>query len=212
MKIKHARAIAGTIGYPSKMPGTSYGIPAKACKTGAKLAMIQGSTCSACYAMKGNYIYPSVAKAQATRLVGIEHEQWVQAIVTLLTAAHAKGDLPPYHRWHDSGDIQSRDHLAKICAVARATAWLKHWLPTRESKILRDFVRDGGSIPDNLVIRLSATMVDGSAPKAWHNTSTVHDNEPANGRSCPAPKQGNKCGNCRACWDRSVPNVSYHIH
>lgn len=212
MKIKEATAIAGSIGYPSTMPGTSYGIPAQACLTGSKLAQISGSTCRACYALRGNYIYESVKKAQATRLAGIAQEQWVDAMVTLLNAAHKKGDLPPFHRWHDSGDIQSRDHLAKICAVARATPWLKHWLPTRDSKILRDFVRDGGSIPENLTIRLSATMIDGSAPKAWHNTSTVHDKEPANGRSCPAPQQGNKCCDCRACWDASIANVSYHIH
>ena len=212
MTIKAARAIAGSIGYPSKMPGTSYGIPAQACLTGSKLAKVPGSTCSSCYAMKGNYIFRDVKKSQATRLVGLAHDDWVEAMVTLLTAAHSKGNLPPYHRWHDSGDIQSRDHLAKICAVARATPNLMHWLPTRESKILRDFVRDGGSIPANLTIRLSATMVDGAAPKAWPNTSTVHSTTTPAGHVCPAPSQDNKCQDCRVCWDASVANVSYHIH
>jgi hypothetical protein len=212
MKIKTARQIAGSIGYPSKMPGTSYGIPAQACKTGSKLAAIEGSTCSSCYALKGNYIYPSVKTAQAARLAGIEHDQWIEAMVTLLSNAHSKGDLPPFHRWHDSGDLQSRDHLAKICAVARATPWLQHWLPTREAKIIKDFVRDGGSIPANLTIRVSATMIDGPAPKSWPQTSTVHSATTPAGNVCPAPMQGNKCGDCRACWDSSVANVSYHVH
>lgn len=212
MKIKDARAIAGSIGYPSKMPGTSYGIPAQACATGSKLAKIEGSTCSSCYAMKGNYIYPSVKIAQANRLAGIASDHWVEAITTLLIAAHAKGDLPPYHRWHDSGDLQSREHLAKICAVARATPYLQHWLPTREAKIVKDFIRDGGTIPTNLVIRLSATMIDGNAPKAYPQTSTVHSTTTPAGHLCPAPAQANKCGDCRACWSADVANVSYHVH
>jgi hypothetical protein len=212
MKIKTANEIAGSIGYPSKMPGTSYGIPAQACQTGAKLAKIEGSTCSKCYALKGNYSYESVKKSQATRLAGISHPQWVEAMITLLTAAHAKGDLPPFHRWHDAGDLQSRDHLAKICAVARGTPHLQHWLPTREAKLIRDFVRDGGSIPENLTIRLSATMIDGNAPKSWPLTSTVHDKSDGIGHHCPAQSQGNKCGECRACWSTDVANVSYHVH
>jgi hypothetical protein len=212
MGIKEAREIAGSIGHPSKMPGTSYGIPAQACLTGSKLAKVAGSTCSKCYALRGNYQFKSTQDSQSKRLSGIAHGQWVEAMVALLTAEHAGGKLPPYHRWHDSGDLQSREHLAKICAVCRATPWLRHWLPTREGKIVRDFVRDGGSVPENLTIRLSATMVDGSAPKAWPLTSTVHDKSAGQGHHCPAPLQGNKCGDCRACWSADVANVSYHVH
>lgn len=212
LTIKAATAIAGSIGYPSKMPGTSYGIPAAACKTGSKLRLIPGSVCEKCYAFEGNYRYDNVSAAQAKRLASIDDPMWTEAMVRNLTAAHAKGDLPPYHRWHDSGDIQSREHLAKICAVARATPWLEHWLPTKEGKLLRDFVRDGGTIPANLCIRLSASKIDAPAPKAWPTTSTVHDTGAALGHKCPAPQQGNKCGECRACWDRSVLNVSYHLH
>lgn len=216
MNARQAKAIAGTLGYPSKMPGTSYGIPAQACLTGAKLAKVPGSTCASCYALeRGNYQFANVKASQARRLEGISSPDWVEAMAYLLKAAHlgspAKA-LPPFHRWHDSGDLQSRDHLAKICAVARATPWLRHWLPTREAKIVRDFVRDGGTIPNNLVIRLSATMVDGLPPKAWPLTSTVHSEAAPIGHLCPAPQQGNKCGSCRACWSSEVTNVSYHQH
>jgi hypothetical protein len=221
--IKQAEAICGTLGYPSKMPGTAYGLPAQACKTGSVLARIKGSVCHDCYALKGNYVFRDVKKSQAKRLVSITDPRWVEAQVALLTKAHNGGKggrrkgkaLSLHHRWHDSGDIQSRDHLAKICAVARATPWLQHWLPTKEGKIVKDFLRDGGEIPDNLTIRLSGTMVDGAAPKALPLTSTVHANgsEPIEGsHRCPAPLQGNKCGECRACWSADVANVSYHLH
>jgi len=87
MLIKEAHAIAGSIGYPSKMPGTSYGISAKACITGSKLNLVEGSTCHKCYALNGNYIYPSVEKAHAQRIAGIVHDLWVDAMVVLQSRA-----------------------------------------------------------------------------------------------------------------------------
>lgn len=218
--LKQAKDIAGSIGYPSKMPGTSYGIPAQACKVGSKLVSVPGSTCSGCYALKANYRYDSVVKGQAKRLAGLASPQWASAMVFLLRAAHGldtgkpdrKVTSPGWHRWHDSGDLQSLGHLAAICQVARRTPELKHWLPTREHKIISDYIKSGGVIPANLMVRLSATMVDGAPSAHWPHTSTVHHAEVAKGSVCPAPTQGNKCGDCRACWSPAVPNVSYHKH
>jgi hypothetical protein len=202
------------------MPGTSYGISAKSCIVGAKLAQVKGSTCSGCYALKGNYIFPSVRMAHAKREAGITNPAWTGAMVALLRAAHKpnkKGvQLPPFHRWHDSGDLQSVDHLTKICAVAALTPELSHWLPTREIGILTAYVKAGGVVPANLTIRVSATMVDGNATKVWPITSTVHKRNEAQGWDCPAiHRKGDdkgKCADCRMCWNRDVANVSYHQH
>jgi hypothetical protein len=209
MRIGEARQITGGgLGYPSKMPGTSYGLPAQACHIGAKLAQIPGSVCHGCYALKANYLYPSVKVAHARRLASITHPQWTSAMVTLLEHAGTK-----HHRWHDSGDLQSIDHLTKICAVAALTPRIKHWLPTRELSMVQAYVARGGTIPRNLVIRVSATMVDGAATKVWPTTSGVHSTEaPRGARACPAPLQGNQCGDCRACWSPRVKHVSYHKH
>jgi len=220
MLIKEAISIAGPLGYPSKMPGTSYGISAKACITGSKLNLVEGSTCHGCYALKGNYIYPSVKMAHEKRIAGISNPQWVAAMVTLLKAAHAPRKvglkLSAHHRWHDSGDLQSEEHLAKICEIAEQTPELSHWLPTREIGILSRYVKKGGRVPANLTIRVSATMIDGNPPKAWPVTSTVHSHpliaKTADWHVCPAPKQNNNCGDCRACWSLDVANVSYHKH
>lgn len=206
------------IGYPSKMPGTSYGLPAAACVTGSKLAQVEGSVCSHCYAMKGHYAYPNVAKAQAARLKAIESPAWVQSMAATLNALHS-GKIKPrlrsgktflhgHHRWHDSGDIQSVEHLEKIIQVCQLTPDIKHWLPTREGGFLKALLRKGTTIPRNLIIRLSATMIDGPAPRWWKHTSTVL----TAGASCPARHQGGVCGDCRRCWDGRVKNVSYPRH
>ena len=109
-----------------------------------------------------------------------------------------------YFRWHDSGDIQSLKHLAKIFAVARLTPDVNHWLPTREAWV-KPYV---GRAPKNLVIRFSMPMVDQEAAASWSHTSTVV----TTGRTCPAPDQDNKCMSCRACWDPNVKNVAYGKH
>lgn len=228
--LKDAIAIAGPLGFPSKMPGTSYGISAKSCVTGAILATIEGSVCHGCYALKGNYLYPSVAKAHEKRLAGISHPAWSIAVAKQITIAHETGMgrtgpiATGHHRWHDSGDIQDESHLAKICVVATLTPQIKHWLPTRELQIVKSYVAKGGIIPANLTIRVSATMIDGPATKAWPTTSGVHSNwihytplsdlpTPAqHGERCGAPDREGRCGPCRLCWDETVPHVTYHKH
>lgn len=218
MTLKAARAIAGTLGYPSKMPGTSFGISAYKCKTGVKLAKIKGSTCHGCYAMRGNYLYPGIAKSHAKRLAGLTDPAWSIAMTTLLLAAHKSGKgrngrfAKGWHRWFDAGDLQSVEHLIKIAAVCSMTPKIKHWLPTRELAIVKAYVAAGGVVPNNLTIRVSATMVDGPAATQWPVTSGVHDKAAPQGYVCPAPKQEGKCGPCRACWSRDVAHTSYHKH
>jgi hypothetical protein len=204
-----ANAIAGTLGQPSKMPGMSYGIPASACKVGGKLQKVAGSTCSNCYALKANYQYPSVVKAQSTRIASLTHPQWVDAMVYLI--ANAPKDRRSWFRWHDSGDIQSIEHLENIVAIARQLPRIKFWLPTREQGIVRAYLAQFGDFPANLTVRVSAQMVDGIRPSGFKVTSGVHTVS-TDGHACPAPKQGNQCRKCRACWDANVPHVSYHIH
>ena len=80
MDIKTAKQITGSLSKPSKMPGWSYGLPAKECKTGGKLQKVPGSTCYDCYALKGCYVFKVVQDAQYYRLKAIKNRLWVQAM------------------------------------------------------------------------------------------------------------------------------------
>ena len=116
-----------------------------------------------------------------------------------------------YHRWFDSGDIDSMAQLKAIVEVARRTPTIKHWLPTREIKIVSEYLKTN-QVPSNLVIRVSSPMVN-DKPLSFPNTSTVHTKgAEVYGNECPAYKQGNACGDCRNCWNANVPNVSYKKH
>ncbi len=54
MKVSEARAAVGGLSQTSKMPCKSWGISAKACKTGGKLAKVEGTVCHGCYALKAH--------------------------------------------------------------------------------------------------------------------------------------------------------------
>jgi hypothetical protein len=195
------KQITGGLSKPSKMPGFSYNLPATKCITGAKLVKIPGSVCSGCYALKGRYRFPNVKDAMQRRLDSINHPLWIKAMATSIIETKTG-----FFRWHDSGDLQSLDHLKKIFEVCNLTPGIQHWLPTRETSIIACIQAD--EVPKNLIIRLSAHKVDGKASTFWPWTSTVVTSE----KTCPAAEQENKCKDCRACWDRTIPNVAYGKH
>ena len=197
---KEARAITGGLSDPGKMPGYAYSLPAQACITGSKLVKIPGTVCYGCYALKGNYKrFPAVRLALARRLQALPHPRWVDAMVTLISGEEV-------FRWHDSGDLQSVQHLKNIFEVCNATPETSHWLPTREAKFLK--LMDPEVLPKNLIIRMSSHMIDQKPVTFWPWTSTVSTGS----FTCPASKQGNECKSCRNCWDRSIANVIYPKH
>ena len=181
------------------MPGLSYSLPAWECKTGWKLAQVPGTPCFSCYAKKGNYTrYPAIKAAQYRRLKAIDNPLWVQAMA-------AKIKNQKWFRWHDAGDVQSKEHMQKILEVCRLTPETRHWLPTQE----RQFLPAPEEVPANLVIRLSRSKIDGPASSVWSHESGVTTGE---ARTCPAPDQSGKCGDCRQCWDPEVKAVVYGKH
>ena len=199
---KEAKEITGGLSAPSKMPGPSFNLPAVACITGAKLVKVKGSTCSGCYALKGRYRFKNVRDAMQRRLDRLHDPRWIDAMVVLI-------DQQPVFRWHDSGDLQSVQHLKNIFEVCTRTPATAHWLPTREARFLK--LMDPDVVPKNLKIVLSDHMNNQQvAPTWWPYTSGVTTNHEL--VTCPASKQGNKCLNCRKCWARSVKRVIYGKH
>jgi hypothetical protein len=215
--LQEAKDITGGLTSTSKMPCKSFSIPAQACKMGSKLVGIKGSVCEGCYALKGFYQFPAGIAKREDRLKNIYNPKWVNAMALLINK-----QSKDFFRWHDSGDLQGMLHIMNILRVCRATPQTKHWLPTREYKLITDLVEGGYEVPENINIRLSALMVDGVPPTALANrlnefpnvkgiistSGVAKDKLEAN---CPAYKQNNTCGSCRTCWT-SKGNVNYKFH
>lgn len=208
MNIKQLEERTGGLSRTSKMPCHSWSISAWECKTGGKLRDVPNSVFSSCYARKGFYAFKNVRPALDRRL-DLYHRNlnWIEDMVELIGQKETSG----YFRWFDSGDLQSAGMLIDIMDVCRRLRHIKFWLPTREVAFVREGLERMDK-PKNLTIRLSATMIDGPAPTDLAKRLGVRTSGVVtNGATCPAPRQGGVCGDCRACWDSKL-HVTYTLH
>lgn len=192
------------------MPCHAFSLPLKVCNVGSKLAKKEGTICSLCYAAGGNYRRGNVQRSLEARLSAFNSADFVP----VMTAKIRKEEKSGFFRWFDSGDVPNWAGLLKIVQVALALPEIRFWLPTKEYALIQRYTETVGAFPQNLTVRLSAYLVDGSAPAALAArlgvvTSTVTSAPEA--ATCPAPTQGNQCRDCRACW-KSESNVAYLLH
>jgi len=218
MLVKEAIEHTGSLGQTKKMPGKSYGIQAWHCGIGMKLAEVEGTVCSKCYGLVGFYNMPNVKVAQDKRLdLMLTDSLWEDGMVVQIRLLRMQ-----YFRWFDDGDLQSLYNLERIIRVCERTPMVNHWMPTKEYGIVNMFLMEGGQIPENLSLRLSGYKFDDPPPKFRYGhvlsqlqTSTAthldEDEQPVavHGHLCPAHWQKGECGDCRACWSKEVPNVTY---
>jgi len=212
MKLKELKLAVGSLSAPSKMPCSGYSIPAKECGVGSRLVNVENSTCSGCYALKGRYVFPNVEKAMYVRYNSLmtDIDLWTKNMISYI-GKYRKGDKD-YFRWHDSGDVQSVNHLNAINEIALALPEVKFWLPTREIRTVRTWQGMNGQFAPNLIVRISAHMNDAQPNHkiTGYASGVVDKSTHLTGQICPAPTQGNECGDCRACWN--LETILYHKH
>ena len=196
---------------PSKMPGYTFALPAKDCITGGKLRTIAGSVCYGCYAHKGAYSYPKTKAVREHNLAIIRDSSklvtWAIELSGFINTTKQKE-----FRFHDSGDIQSIEHLCAIVGIAKKCPDTKFWLPTKEYAFVSQYNKRFGAFPSNLCVRVSSPMLGQAPLKAYTCTSTV-DSDSAS-FNCPVSDGKETCNTykCRACWDNNVTNINYHKH
>ena len=159
MLVKDAKEFGNISKRNTKMPGTSYAIDAFSCKTGSKLAKVEGTPCHKCYARKLQKLRPSVDqgyKANLSKWKMSDKTQWVAAMVLQID----RYCTDKFHRWFDSGDLQSIEMLENIVDVCLMTPSVNHWLPTQERGIVKQYLDKHKSFPKNLVVRVSASKID----------------------------------------------------
>lgn len=202
---------------PSKMPWLSYSIPAQNCHQGSKLRPLENSTCSKCYALKGRYVFPNVKQALIRRLELLAEDINLWTACHIILLSHKATAEKRWFRWHDAGDLQNMDHLKAITYIAQRCPKVRFWLPSREWKLVRQYLKEVGEFPSNLRVRLSSFFVGSrmglpAELEGLVTTSTVgwsSSDRPA--VTCEAGKRGGKCADCRLCWG-STPNIDYPLH
>ena len=205
--------IIGGYSNPSKMPWISWSLDARNCNNGGRLHKVEGSVCHKCYALKGNYRFNNVRRAQARRRAALDHPRFVEAFIYVLNTRTVL-DHEDRFRWFDSGDLPDFETLLKILQIAEGTPTVRHALFTKEYGLLRKLRLLGYGIPSNLFIRPSFPMVGhmwagDRVPGDTGQQATVGLSDPPH-TQCEAALQDNKCLDCDACW--RLGSINFHKH
>lgn len=193
------------ISITTKMPCPAWGISAYRCRLGSILAEQHGTVCASCYSRKGRFRFGNVQARLEQAYRGLFDPLWTPALIH-----QVRWHADRYFRLFHSGDLQGVNHLKNLCIVARNVPDVQFWLPTREIETCRAVLRELLAFPDNLRVRVSASMIDGKPPK-WPYTSVVTTEEHPGAFGCLSREQGGSCGDCRACWSQE-PMIAYRKH
>ena len=102
-------------------------------------------------------------------------------------------------------------HLEKIVEVCKRTPQVRHWLPTREVGVVKQYLAAGNRFPPNLRVRVSTTKVGERRSRGALGLpiTTVGVDDP-DIHQCRAMTRGGRCGDCRACWTDVDVNMKAH--
>ena len=64
----------------------------------------------------------------------------------------------------------------------------------------------------NVVVRFSSDGIYGETVDSDHNSTITEFPEHATATVCKAYSRDGKCGDCRACWDKSIQTIAYPQH
>lgn len=211
MKVNEAKELTGGLSDPSKMPGKAYNLPAlEGCPTGWKLSQKEGTICSQCYGCRNRYRFSNVIRAQEKRMQSVLDPQWPEAMVTLISREKCR-----HFRWHDTGDIFCSEYWDNMLEVMNRLPDYRFFLPTNERTVLKEWVEEGGVVPENCAVRLSSVYPGKLTPvhdKIKNVPGILQCGVGTEGYDCPAEYHDRyECGDCRACWDRNIPVVSFHL-
>ena len=193
---------------PSKMPCKTWSLEAGSTCPGS----IDPATkkpvpvCAGCYAKDGFYHMPD-AKA----LRDFNREDWKRGTwVADMVAALKK---QTHFRWFYSGDVYHPALAFKIYLVMEQTPWVKHWLPTKSYKIakIRPILERMKALP-NVSVRYSSDSMVGEFDAEHGSTVIPYADTFTLATVCEAYTRAGKCGDCRACWDKSVAVIAYPAH
>lgn len=215
----------------SKRPSASWSLPAReACPyafTGEGTICGDPGTHTGCYADKGSYTaYPNVKKAQRARYSWVREclktdegtDAFVRTMVDVIGRTRNE-----YFRVHDSGDLFSPAYTWAWVRIVQALPEIKFWFPTRSwrpltmskispaTKVAWELALLALASEPNVTVRPSALFFNAPAPRipGLAAGSTAADD---GSFTCPASRQNNECGDCRACWDAPQLAISYRAH
>ena len=103
---------------------------------------------------KGHYAFRNVYDAHEIRRKAIKLPEWVDYMAKLLTLKYKNlTKSKRYHRWFDSGDMQSFAHMMKIFEVLMRVDTTYKILVGHKYPVYKDIKQE--DVPKNLCLRAS---------------------------------------------------------
>ena len=192
----------------SKVPCKSWSLQAGTTCPGSidSITKKPVAVCAGCYAKDGFYNMPGAVKVRDFNREDWKRDGWVADMISALKGQN-------YFRWFDSGDCYHPLLAAKILQVMQATPETKHWLPTKSYKIprIRAILEQMKTLA-NVSVRFSSDSMIGEYDADHGSTVVPYAETPTKATMCEAYTRDGKCGDCRACWNKSVAVVAYPAH
>lgn len=198
----------------SKMPGKSWNLPAGVSCHYQSFG--ENSICRHCYAKRGHFrIGPKVVAANQARLnwtsesmqTAHGENEWVKVMTDALYAIYQASDSTVFIRGHGAGDFFSEEYAESWGRVCSLLPNIRFWFPSHAWREETDGWMIGAleylaELP-NVALRPSALYIGDPPPvvPGWAAGTSVTKNRAE--VNCPAHLMGNKCANCRYCWEKS---------
>jgi len=122
-------------------------------------------------------------------------------------------------RFFDSGDFFSLEFFKKVIQVCKNLPKIEFWIPTSRDDLLNQFLSEGGVIPVNTTIRLSAPQPGISFHEGiikfyskWKQITFSETTTDPNFATCHASLEGSSCGDCEDCFKSTHKKTVYAIH
>jgi len=102
----------------------------------------------ACYALRNNFIFPSVKKAAKERLRLSKLKNFTSRMIKEINKKNVK-----YFRWHSSGDFYSKEYIRKVFKIAKNCPETLFRTTTRRRDFKKELI-ELNSLP-NFIVRES---------------------------------------------------------
>jgi hypothetical protein len=185
----------------TKMPGPSFSLSA-------------GLTCPGkcelnCYAKRGKYLLPNYASRAMARYQWTVNSSQGEFVKVLVQEIEKSGCQ--YFRIHDSGDFFSQAYIYRWELVCGRLPDVRFFASTKSWQLpgLLERLRRLAALP-NVTIRPSAPRFEDDPPVV----EGLHAGASASAKNwtCPAHLQGNRCQECRVCWNDKETPIIYRRH
>ena len=192
----------------SKMPAKSWSLQAGSTCPGSIDPFTKQPlpVCAGCYAKGGTYSFKNSKRVREENREDWKRAEWVDDMVALLKKEK-------FFRWFDSGDVYHPALAFKIYLVMQKTPQVQHWLPTKSYNIPKiRAVLDRMKLLPNAAVRYSSPSINGEFSIEHGSTVIAYADDETTATVCGAYNRDGKCGDCRACWDKTVKVVAYPAH